>query len=227
MDVLVSGKTSFKIEVPYTLFETGEKGPKPLIVYLHGRGQYLDLFKKKMEALHEINAYHLYIQGPYPELTHTADREKVGFAWYLYNGKQGSFVKSLEYTAEFIQEIIDGVVPFLKVTRLCMIGYSMGGYQAGYFAMSRWKHTNELIVIGGRIKTETVPEERWQYLSHLSVLGLHGDSDVQVLPGPQRQSIDTLKAHGLSADFESYPGGHALTPECVDSAGRWLKKMGY
>lgn len=227
MDVLVSGKTSFKIEVPYTLFETGEKGPKPLIVYLHGRGQYLDLFKKKTEALHEINAYHLYIQGPYPELTHTPDREKVGFAWYLYNGKQGSFVKSLEYTAEFIQEIIDGVVPFIKVTRLCMIGYSMGGYQAGYFALSRWKHTNELIVIGGRIKTETVPDGRWQHLSHLSVLGLHGDEDEQVLPEPQRQSIDTLRAHGVSAVFESYPGGHALTPECLASAVRWLKKMGY
>jgi predicted esterase len=196
-------------------------------VYLHGRGQYLDLFKKKMEALHEINAYHLYIQGPYPELTHTTDREKIGYSWYIYNGKQGSFVKSLEYTAEFIQEIIDGVVPFIKVTRLCMIGYSMGGYQAGYFAMSRWKHTNELIVIGGRIKTELVTENGWQNLQHMNVLALHGADDEQVLGEPQRLSIENMKHQGVSADFETTPGGHALTPECVDSAGRWLKKMGY
>jgi predicted esterase len=227
MDVLVSGKTSFKIEVPYTLFETGEKGPKPLIVYLHGRGQYLDLFKKKTEALHELSAYHLYIQGPYPELTHTTDREKIGYSWYIYNGKQGSFVKSLEYTAEFIQEIIDGVVPFIKVTRLCMIGYSMGGYQAGYFALSRWKHTNELIVIGGRIKTELVTENGWQNLQHMNVLALHGADDEQVLGEPQRLSIETMKHQGVSADFETTPGGHALTPESLASAGRWLKKMGY
>lgn len=227
MDVLVSGKTSFKIEVPYTLFETGEKGPKPLIVYLHGRGQYLDLFKKKTEALHELNAYHLYIQGPYPELTHTPDREKIGYSWYLYNGKQGSFVKSLEYTAEFIQEIIDGVIPFIKVTRLCMIGYSMGGYQAGYFALSRWKHTNELIVIGGRIKTEVVTENGWQNLKHLNVLALHGAGDEQVKPEPQQESIGMMRANGVNAEFQATDGGHALTPDQLAASLGWLKKMGY
>lgn len=227
MDVLVSGKTSFKIEVPYTLFETGEKGPKPLIVYLHGRGQYLDLFKKKTEALHELKAYHLYIQGPYPELTHTPDREKIGYSWYLYNGKQGSFVKSLEYTAEFIQEIIDGVIPFIKVTRLCMIGYSMGGYQAGYFALSRWKHTNELIVIGGRIKTEVVTENGWQNLKHLNVLALHGASDEQVKPEPQQESIRMMRTNGVNAEFQAIDGGHALTPDQLAASLRWLKKVGY
>ena len=227
MDVLVSGKTSFKIEVPYTLFETGLKGPKPLIVYLHGRGLYLDLFKKKTEALHELSAYHLYIQGPYPELTHTTDREKIGFSWYIYNGKQGSFVKSLEYTAEFIQEIIDGMLPFIKVTRLCIIGYSMGGYQGGYFALSRWKHTNELIVIGGRIKTEIVTENGWQNLKHLNVLALHGASDEQVKPEPQADSIRQLKEIGVNAEFELLEGGHALTPDALAASVRWLKKMGY
>lgn len=36
-DVLVSGKESFKIEVPFKITETGRKGvKKPLIVFLHG-----------------------------------------------------------------------------------------------------------------------------------------------------------------------------------------------
>ena len=39
-DVLLSGKTSFKIEVPYLLVETGKKNSKkPLIIYLHGYGE--------------------------------------------------------------------------------------------------------------------------------------------------------------------------------------------
>lgn len=227
MDVLVSGKTSFKIEVPYILFETGEKGPKPLIVYLHGRGQYLDLFKKKTEALHALNAYHLYIQGPYPELTHTPDREKIGYAWYLYNGKQGSFIKSLEYTAEFIQEIIDGVVPFIKVNRLCMIGYSMGGYQAGYFALSRWKHTNELIVIGGRIKTELLTKSGWSNISHLKVLAVHGIDDEQVKADPQHAGIHLMRSNGISAEFVPTHGGHPLSSEQLETAMAWLKKIGY
>ncbi len=226
MDVLVSGKTSFKIEVPYTLFETGPKGPKPLIVYLHGKGQYLDAFRKKTEAFHDLDAYHLYIQGPYPELTQIKEREKIGYSWYLYNGKQGSFVKSLEYTAEFIQEIIDGVRPFLKITRLCMVGYSMGGYQAAYFGLSRWKHTNELIVIGGRVKTELVGSG-WKNLKHLKVLAVHGASDEQVAPERQQEHIGIMQSNGVDATFLEVEGGHALSAQMTKAGIDWLKKIGY
>ena len=66
-EVLFSGKTSFKIEVPYELVETGDKGgDKPLIIYLHGYGDYLKSFKKKNSFLLNLDAYHLFIQGPYP-----------------------------------------------------------------------------------------------------------------------------------------------------------------
>lgn len=226
MDVLVSGKTSFKIEVPYKLVETGPKGPKPLIVYLHGRGQYLDLFEKKTEVFKELDAYHLYLQGPYPELTHIKEREKIGYSWYLYNGKQGSFVKSLEYTAEFIQEIIDGVRPFLKITRLCLVGYSMGGYQAAYFGLSRWKHTNEMIIIGGRIKTELIGS-KWEQLRHIKVLALHGLNDTDVSPIKQEEQIAILKKHHIDAEFVGFDHDHSLNAPMLKSGVAWLKKNGY
>lgn len=121
MDVLVSGKTSFKVEVPYKLIETGKRGKKPLIVYLHGRGQNLEMFERLMKPMLELEAYHLFIQGPYADSELTGKREKWGYMWYLYNGKQGSFLKSLEYSAEFIQEVIDHVVQFISVSRLCVV----------------------------------------------------------------------------------------------------------
>lgn len=65
-EVLISGKASFKIEVPYKLYETGEKGKKPLIVYLHGFNQNIDRFEKIVNPLTELRAYHLFIQAPYP-----------------------------------------------------------------------------------------------------------------------------------------------------------------
>lgn len=226
MDVLVSGKTSFKVEVPYQLAETGPKGPKPLIVYLHGRGETLEVFKRRTSALHAIDAYHLYIQGPYAELTISKPRERFGYSWYLYNGKQGSFVKSLEYTAEFIQEIIDGVRPFLNITRLCMLGFSMGGYQAAYFAFTRWKHTNELIVIGGRVKTELLAA-KWPRIRHIKVLAVHGELDDIVHPDTQRQQIEILRNKGLDATFSIHPQGHAITPSVLKTVDNWLKKNGY
>lgn len=226
MDVLVSGKTSFKIEVPYQLAETGPKGPKPLIVYLHGKGGTIEAFKRATSGLHALSAYHLYIQGPYADKTVTETRERIGYAWYLYNHKQGSLVKSLEYTAEFIQEIIDGVRPFLKITRLCLVGYSMGGYQAGYFAFTRWKHTNELIVIGGRVKTELLGT-KWAHIGHIKVLGLHGKSDAVVDPARAKEEIDRLAAKGLDASFQAIPGGHDLSAAAIRRSVAWLKKNGY
>lgn len=87
MEVLSSGKTSFKVEVSYKLFETGPKRAKPLIVYLHGAGQNLPQFEKKMAALQELEAYHLFIQGPYAHVSRPKERGKWGYSWYLYNGK--------------------------------------------------------------------------------------------------------------------------------------------
>ena len=155
-DVLLSGKTSFKIEVPYKLIEVGSKKKKPLIVYLHGYRQNITRFQEKVSKMLNVEAYHLFIQGPYPIYDESRKRkvEDWGRAWYLYDGEQDQFIRSLELSSEFVQEVTEGLLKHIDVSRLAVIGYSMGGYLAGYFALSRWKHVNELVVIGGRIKTE-------------------------------------------------------------------------
>jgi predicted esterase len=227
MNVLISGKTSFKVEVPYKLIETGERGEKPILVYLHGRGQNLETFEKAMAPFLKFNAYHLYIQGPYADTQMTAHREKWGYMWYLYNGKQGSFIKSLEYTAEFIQEIIDHVRQFIKVNRLCIIGYSMGGYQAGYFGMTRWKHTNDMIVMGGRIKTEVLTQTRINSMKHQQILAIHGAKDDVVLPEPQNEAINFLKAKGINAELRLINEAHRLNSKYIRTATDWLLEKGY
>lgn len=226
MDVLISGKTSFKVEVPYKLIETGPKGQKPLIVYLHGKGQNLPIFERQMKPMLKLNAYHLFIQGPYADFEGTKSLEKWGYSWYLYNGRQGSFVKSLEYTAEFIQEIIDHVIKFIQVSRLCVIGYSMGGYMAGYFGTSRWKHTNELIVISGRIKTELLGT-KWPKLKHQNVLAIHGLEDEIVSAEAQKEQIEKMVQKQIKAEFKGLNEGHKLSPKMIQTASKWLITMGY
>jgi len=226
MDVLVSGKTSFKVEVPYKLIETGPKGEKPLIVYLHGKGQNIPIFEKLMRPMLDFNAYHLFIQGPYPDAQATGDQEKWRHMWYLYNGRQGSFIKSMEYTAEFIQEIVDHVIQFIKVSRLCVIGYSMGGYQGAYFGTSRWKHTNEIIVMAARIKTELLTG-KWDKLTHQHILAIHGMQDDVVLPGPQKDEIEKLRQKKIKATFTGINEGHKLTSKYLKEADKWLLSLGY
>lgn len=227
MNVLNSGKTTFKMEVPYRIYEQGEPGPKPLIVYLHGFGQDIKVFEQQTKALHDLKAYHLYIQGPYADNRGIEREEKRGYGWYLYSGKQGSFEKSLEYTSEFIQGVIDSLIPFLKITRCAVIGYSMGAYQAGYFGFTRWKHTNELVMIGGRFKVEFFKERNWEKRKHLNILAVHGTKDEVVDPNEQKASIDVASKKGLNAEYVSVNAGHKLNRAYFTTVKRWLADKGY
>jgi len=229
-DVLVSGKTSFKIEVPYKLIETGQKGSqKPLILYLHGYGDNISAFENKCEPFLEITAYHLFIQGPYPIYDHSGKKSasEWGRAWYLYDGRKKQFIKSLEITSEFIQEVVDNLRQFINVNRMCVLGYSMGGYLAGYFALTRWKHIHDLIVIGGRIKTEIVNDSDWKNLKHLDVLALHGLRDDKVYYKNQQADIDNLLAHGISSKIDLVDKGHKLDEIYLTKSKTWLIDKGY
>lgn len=227
-DVLISGKTSFKIEVPYKLIETGPKEKKPLIIYLHGYNQNIAYLEKKAKPLLSLSAFHLFIQGPYPIYDTSGNKNvsKWGRAWYLYDGNQGQFIKSMEVASEFIQEIIDGLAEVIDISRICVFGYSMGGYLGGYFSFSRWRHVNDLIVIGGRIKTEIFDGSREQ-AKHLNILALHGKNDTSVYPEPQQKCVEILQKEGFNADFKILDLDHDLHEEYLAKSKQWLIKLGY
>lgn len=227
-EVLSTGKVSFKIEVPYKLIESGEEGEKPLIVYLHGYNQNIKYFRKKVSELTSLHAYHLFIQAPYPiyDEEHKRKVPEWGRAWYLYDGDQQQFIKSLELASEFIQEVIDNILNHIEVNRLAIIGYSMGGYLAGYFALSRWKHVNELVVIGGRIKTEVFEQKGGSY-NHMNVLALHGSKDKSVKSGPQQKSANKLKEMGAKVTFKELDENHTLNSGFIAESKKWLKSLGY
>jgi len=226
MEVLLSGKTSFKIEVPYRLYETGPAMEKPLILYLHGFGQNIKVFERITKPLLSLNAYHLFIQGPYTDLGSIQKNKRSGYGWYLYDGTQELFTKSLEYTSEFIQEVVDGLLPHLQVNRMALFGYSMGGYLAGYFGLSRWKHVNDMILVGCRIKTELF-ETGWDNRKHIKILGLHGLNDRSVKPDPQRKAIKYLRSKGLDAEFKGLDAGHKLSNNFITYSRKWFMSKGY
>ena len=225
-EVLISGKTSFKIEVPYKLIETGTKGEKPLIVYLHGYKQNLQYFEKKVERLLEVEAYHLFIQGPYPIYDEERRREvdRWGRAWYLYDGRQDQFIKSMEISAEFIQDLIDQLIPQISVSKIAIVGYSMGGYLAGYFALSRPKYITDLLVIGGRIKTEHFMDQSY---AGLNVLALHGSDDESVAAQRENESCRDLEKLGAAVTFRQIHATHRLSSAYIDKIWEWFQDQEY
>lgn len=224
MEVLNSGKTSFKLEVPYRLYQTGQAADKPMILYLHGYGQDLESFVTATKPLHKLEAYHLYIQAPYPEYTMIRKGRKWGYSWYLYDGDPDNFIRSLERTAEFIQGIVDQLANLITINKLVIFGYSMGGYVGGYFGLTRWKHTNAMILTGCRIKTEVVAGE-WNNRRHIKILALHGKNDDNVLADRQEQEIAFLKERGLQADIKLLNGGHSLNQDYLDESLKWLLSL--
>jgi predicted esterase len=227
-DTLLSGKESFKVEVPFKLIETGKKGKKPVIVYLHGFNENISQFEKKCEELKQLNAYHLFIQGPYPlyDKSRKVNVSDWGRAWYLYDGNRGQFIKSLELASEFIQEIIDKMLPHIDANRLAVIGYSMGGYLAAYFALTRWKHVNDLVVSGCRIKTEVL-NDNFSNIQHLNILAVHGEKDESVKAEPQKREIELLKKKGINALFKITTGSHAMDSSQIETILSWLRDSGY
>lgn len=227
-EVLISGKASFKLEVPYKLIETGEPGEKPLIVYLHGFNQNIEKFEELVDEMFSLQAYHLFIQGPYPiyDRKHQKKVKDWGRSWYLYDGEQYQFAKSLELASEFIQEEIEKILNHISVNRVSLLGYSMGGYLAGYFALSRWKLVNDLIVIGARIKTELFENARGRY-DHLNVLALHGSKDNSVQSDPQKKCCDQLSQWGANVLFKELEERHVLSSLFLNESKKWLQELGF
>lgn len=216
-----TGHASFNLAVPYKVIETGQQQKKPLIIYLHGYKQNMHYFEKKCTNLVAFDAYHLFIQGPYPiyDEKHQRSVAEWGRAWYLYDGNQEQFIRSLEDTSVFLQDLIDTVKAKLMVSRTVLLGYSMGGYLAGYVTLSRPGYIDDLIVIGGRIKTEHF---RGMSYDDLNVLHLHGINDQSVGAERSRESCEELKLMGASVSFKEIETGHRLTDAYISAVKKWM-----
>ncbi|WP_234571857.1 alpha/beta hydrolase [Rhodohalobacter sp. 614A] len=229
-EILFSEKALFNIKVPYKLIETSQTDEKkPLIVYLHGFNDHIESFLKTCKPfLDRIEAYHLFIQAPYPlyDRSHKKKVEEWGRAWYLYDGDQEQFLNSLAKTSELIDEVLTTLENKVSVERLCVLGYSMGGYLAGYYALTRYHLVNDLIVAGARIKTEVL-NENWGLIKDLQVLAIHGKGDNKVDYKPQRTEIVRLSKNGINANFKLINQKHIFNVAYIKEACDWLVEKGY
>lgn len=214
----------FEIEVPYMLMDIGEEKEKCLFIYLHGYRQNMNIFRSHMEPLLDLEGYHLFIQGPYPIYDRDRNKriEEWGRAWYLYDGNQDSFHKSLEHTSVFLDQLFDDrIANESKFSNMTIIGYSMGGYLAGYYALSRTPRVDNLVVIGSRIKTEYFKDKQHNY-TELDVLAIHGKDDRSVEGGPQKKSCNQLAKWGANVTYKELDGGHKLQEKYLDEIKKWF-----
>lgn len=221
-DVLVSGKRTFRLQVPYRLIETGEKGiDKPLIVYLHGFAQSSkwmeDTFLPEFQT---ENAFHLFIQAPFVLFEHYIKKQKEAYAWYLFGGDKERYIESMEHSAEFIQEIIDHMLGMVKAERVWMIGFSMGGYLTGYYACTRSYRLEKALTLNGRYKSEWVKD--WTELKKTTLFAVHGKDDVEVPIDMMRQTAFEFAQHGVNIKVTEIDGTHEIDKNILFEAKKVL-----
>lgn len=225
--LIEKGKHTFNLKAPYELYETGSTiKAKPLFIYLHGYKQNNILFHKKMEDNLTLNGYHLFVQGPYPLPTKNRPVEEWGAAWYTYDGNQQKFANSLEHTATYLDGILTAVKSKHKTGQTALIGYSMGGYVAGYYALSRFEKVDYLAVLSARIKTELF-ESSLHKVKGLNILAVHGQRDKSVKEAPQRKEIENLKNHGVNASLRLVEAGHRLDEKITEPMVNWFLENGF
>ncbi len=181
-ELLLSGKASFSLEVPYRLFKTGNTWKQPLYVYLHKSGCNLSTTEKITEPLRILTGYHLLIQAPYPDIR--ANDSDRSYFWIPDFEDEQTITAAREYVSEFLQEVIDGLLPHINAGRLVLIGWEGSRNQVSYFCATRPHYINEMILFGGSVNRSWMEQESRRY-KHLRMLGLSG-KDAEITSGTSK-----------------------------------------
>ena len=185
-----------------------------LLVALHGMGDSAARFAEDALPLVPPGTSLLLPQAPYPyEIRSRTSPPRQGNAWYVYTGESESFLRSMERTESWLLGVIDAEVARagLDPRRVALLGFSQGGYLAGFTAIRHPERFRALVVAAGRIKDEALADAAPRAAAAgLRVLDVHGEQDEAVKPEPCRASAERLTALGVAVDFRTYPAGHAV-----------------
>lgn len=220
--VVATGKSTYKLQIPYKILETGPPGEKPLVVWLHGFGQTSGWMQKQFEPVwSKVDAYHLFVQAPYLLLESYVQKKSEGYSWYMFNGEKERYEESMEHAAEFLMDLISRMKPLLRSKGLTVCGYSQGAYLAGYLALSRPKHIDHAFMLAGRFKNEWVKD--WNALHAVTLFGIHGDADDEVRWEPQEHALAEARDRGIAAHFFLVNGTHKINSAMMDKLFELLK----
>lgn len=203
LELLLSGKASFSLEVPYRLYRTGSADKQPLFVYLHENGLNLTALQEKIKPLLALNGYHLLIQAPYPE-ARTENDERACYWIPDYKDEQ-TITAAREHVSEFLQEVIDGLLPHINAGRLLLIGWEGSRHQISYFCATRPHYINEIILFEGSVDRTWMDQDTARY-KHLRMLGLSG-KDAAITE--ETSKIIGRWLHGENEKTGSEPQNHS------------------
>jgi len=197
----------------------------PLVVALHGMGMTAGELRDLLRPLYDLDAILFVPDGVYPFEIRTGEEMRIGRAWYLYTGDEEAFVESMERSGRHLESLLRTVRRDYAVDpgRIALLGFSQGGYFAGYHGIRHAKKLAALVVIGARVKDEVL-DGYLKRARNLPILHLHGRKDRAVPLALARRSTEAIYEAGLPVELWTYAAGHSLNPQMLSDARGWLEK---
>jgi phospholipase/carboxylesterase len=214
---LLTRLAPFTHEVPVHLHRPDGGGDGSLLVALHGMGQSAEFFAKEALPCAPAGASVLIPQAPLPLELRGAAGIRQGNGWYIYNtGETETFLASMRQAEDWVLRQVEFVVADhgFDGKRVSLLGFSQGGYLAGWMGVRHAARFRRLVVAGGRVKHEKLEDDaRRAAATPLRVLAVHGSRDEGVKPDAARTSVEALAALGVPAEFRVYDCGHPVLRE--------------
>ncbi len=184
-----------------------------LVVALHGQGMRPTSFARETLAAMPKRATVIYPQAPLPFEIRTGTRIKQGNGWYVYLGDTPEFLESMERAEHWLRYVLDATLAKggLDASRVALLGFSQGGYLAGFVGLRNADRFDRLVVAGSRLKHEVLEDATRAAAAaqpSFRILDVHGEQDASVRPDPCRESAAKITELGVPVDFRTYPAKH-------------------
>ncbi len=191
-----------------------------LVVALHGQGMRPASFARDTLSAMPEHATVLYPQAPLPFEMRRPGGIKQGNGWYVYLGDTPEFLASMERAENWLRYVLDATLAKggIDAARVSLLGFSQGGYLAGYVGLRNADLFHRLVVAGSRLKHEVLENNaRAAAAGHptFRILDVHGENDEGVPVEPCRESAAKITRLGVPVDFRTYPTKHYVLRDDV------------
>jgi len=194
----------------------------PLVVALHGRGGTASEFANLWGALREPRPLLAVPQGPYPMLI-TGATPAVGWSWFALSEDRSLWRRADPFAVEQVLRVVSDLRQARSIGDVYLLGFSQGVSLAFMTAVQAPERFAGVIAFGGRLPTDTVPEERFRAAAPtLRVFLAHGTQDRTVKPKESQRAREVLEALGYAVVYREFPGGHQLSAELLREAQQWM-----
>lgn len=216
---------TFQFEAPWQWFPPiGET--RSLLLGLHGMAQDGSRLLQKLEFLRQQGVGLILPSGPYPMEVRGRSGVRQGHAWYIFTGDQPAFRASMEKSESDLLGLIQIVREEIRNpdVPLDLLGFSQGGYLAGFFALRHPELFRSCVIASARLKHEFL-EQELKSQPNVQMLFLHDRNDPLTKAEPVEESQKILERAGVISSIQWHDDGHTLGTESVDFLAQWLKEL--